>query len=308
MLRVDTNAPQEIMEMGQSFNTLLEKLQGLVASSKNSSSENASISHELSTTALGVGNNVEESVVIVEQVTAQTKIAQDEIIHAISDAQDSKEEIIGANHSLTSAKSELVSLVKEVERAAESEVELAQNMENLSRETYEVKNVLSSIADISDQTNLLALNAAIEAARAGEYGRGFAVVADEVRKLAERTQHSLSEISIIINVVIQAISDSSTKMSENSKNILELVDTALSTESKVDEVIIIVNNTVKATEKTLEDFQSTGKNVEIIVSKIEGINELSSTNARSVEEIAAAAEHLNGLTNELNSKLETFKA
>ena len=305
--RVDTDAPKEITEMGNSFNTLLHSLQDLITNSKQSSTENASIAHELSTTALGVGNKVEDSVVIVNEASTQAKEVQGKIINAISDAQDSKKDIIKANENLGTARDDIISLTSKVQNTAETEAEMAQNMETLSRDASEVKNILVVIGDIADQTNLLALNAAIEAARAGEHGRGFAVVADEVRKLAERTQKTLSEINATISIVVQSIGDASTQMSNNSDEIQELANLAQGVEEKINDTVTIVNNAVASTDKTVEEFETTGRNVEIIVTKVEEINEISSTNARSVEEIAAAAEHLNTMTDELNSKLETFR-
>ena len=305
--RVDTDAPQEIMQMGESLNSLLASLQDILSTTKQSSTKNASISHELSTTALSVRNNVEDSVVKVEDSTAQAKDIQNEITRAIVDAKESKDDIVKANENLVTARHDIISLTSKVQETAETEAELAQSMETLSHDANEVKSVLAVIGDIADQTNLLALNAAIEAARAGKHGRGFAVVADEVRKLAERTQKTLSEINATISVVVQSIIDASTRMNSNSQEIQELVNIAQGVEDRINGTVDIVNDAVQVSGKTVKDFEKAGKDVDVIVHKSEEINALSSTNARSIEEIAAAAEHLNTLTNELNSKLEIFR-
>jgi len=96
---------------------------------------------------------------------------------------------------------------------------LSSRTAQIVQQSQEIKSVVSIINDIAEQTNLLALNAAIEAARAGEHGRGFAVVADEVRKLAEKTQKSISEINVTINVLVQSISDASTDIEKQAQGI-----------------------------------------------------------------------------------------
>jgi methyl-accepting chemotaxis protein len=306
-IKVDENAPEELSEMASSFNGLMGSLKELIETSKRSSSENASISHELSTTAMGVGTNVEKSVSVVNEATKKAVDIQSEINSAISDAQESKKDIIEANQNLIAARQDVISLTSKVQQSAELEVELAHRMNTLSHEASEVKSVLEVISDIADQTNLLALNAAIEAARAGEHGRGFAVVADEVRKLAERTQKSLTEINATINVIVQSIGDVSGQMTSNSEDIQALADTASAVEAKINLTVQIVDAAVKASDRTVNDFTKTGKDVESIVTQITQINDISSQNARNVEEIAAAADHLNSMTDDLHAKLETFR-
>ena len=306
-IKVDENAPLELSQMASSFNSLIATLKDLIENSKQSASENASISHELSTTAMGVGENVEKSVLVIDEATKKAGGIKDEIQRAILDAQESKKDIIRANENLRAAREEIVHLTSKVQSSAQLEIELADRMQTLSHDANEVKSVLGIISDIADQTNLLALNAAIEAARAGEHGRGFAVVADEVRKLAERTQRSLTEINATINVIVQSIVDVSGQMSSNSEEIQELSNSASDVEMKINESVSIVNEAVHASDRTVSDFEKTGKNVESIVAQVSQINEISSKNARNVEEIAAAADHLNSMTNELHTKLETFR-
>ena len=223
------------------------------------------------------------------------------------EAIEGKEELTKANTFLKDANQAILTLTQEIHYSAQTESELAQKIQQLSHDAEPVKEVLVVIGDIADQTNLLALNAAIEAARAGEHGRGFAVVADEVRKLAERTQKSLQEINATINVIVQSIVDSSERMTSNSQKVESLAEAASTVEVKINGMFSVMNNATLVSDKTTQNYLKTGSDIETMIANVNQINDISSQNARSVEEIAGAAEHLSRMTETLNLKLSEFR-
>ncbi|WP_441301374.1 methyl-accepting chemotaxis protein [Campylobacter sputorum] len=225
----------------------------------------------------------------------------------MQDARGGKEDLTKANEYINETSSSIVALTEKIQQSANTETELAQRMDQLCKDAEQVKIILTTINEIADQTNLLALNAAIEAARAGEHGRGFAVVADEVRKLAEKTQSSLIEINATINTIVQSITDSSEKMNDNAKSMDNLTNIANQAREQMVSMSEVMQKAIKVSEKTVASYISNGENIEDITKSIDNINEISNKNARSIEEIASACEHLNKMTETLNNKLYEFR-
>ena len=306
-IKIPIYGKDEIAKISKDINDFIERIRVLISDTKHLSSENSSVANELSSTSLQTGKRVEKSTEIVEETNQRCKVMQENMKESLAVAQAGKDDLQKASTHIKTATEAIRSLSAQIIDSANVENQMADKIDQLSRDAEQVKSVLVVINDIADQTNLLALNAAIEAARAGEHGRGFAVVADEVRQLAERTQKSLTEINATINVIVQAINDSSEQMGINSKQIQELTHVASDVEKTINVMSETMNNAIAMSDKTMQDYIATGKNVNEIMEGISNINQISSENARSVEEIASAAEHLNKMTDALNSKLSVFR-
>jgi len=305
---VQTNTKDEINDTMQSVNALLRDISHAISGAKNNAMENASIAEELSSTSLQIGKRAEEESAVVEQTVYDTKAVAQDISEASEQANKSKRVTLVAQSSLEKAQGILNETIAQLTQTVEAEVMINDRLNHLSNEASQVRIVLEVIGDIADQTNLLALNAAIEAARAGEHGRGFAVVADEVRKLAERTQKSLIETNATINVIVQSIGDISGEMNKNTQRVQKLELLANEVEKQTEEAVTLLGESVSASNEVVLKTEHNAKLIhDVIVDKITIINSLSSSNARSVEEIASAAEHLAKLSGVLNNTLSEFK-
>jgi len=305
--RLNINGNNEITQANSKINKFIERIQSTLDGIKSSSSETASVANELSVTAMQVGKRVEKEAEIIEGNVKSSEDITALINSSVEKATATKDDIISASENLNSVRAEILNMVSKIQHTSEVEAELSSKLNQLSNDAEQVKSVLTVINDIADQTNLLALNAAIEAARAGEHGRGFAVVADEVRQLAERTQKSLNEINTTISVIVQAIIDASDNMNKNAETIQDLSSVSTQVESKINETNKIMNESVSVANESLNDSVDIATKLNARIKNTAHMSQLANSNARNVEEMATAIEHLHNMTEELSAQLNSFK-
>jgi methyl-accepting chemotaxis protein len=305
--KITTGTNDEIADSMSQVNRLVTELSNILDGAKKSAAENASVAEELSATSLQIGGRTEDTARAVEETKQVTQAVASILLTGQENSKRAGVQIEDASKEVSSAARDVLSVSSSLQSIVGEQMDLSERLERLSTEAEQVKSVLSVISDIAEQTNLLALNAAIEAARAGEHGRGFAVVADEVRKLAERTQKSLSESNATVSVIVQSVNDATEIMSRSAKNIQELGEKSQTVEHTMKNTVETITNAAAIASQTAKDAEVGSEKTKEVIAQITMISELSTTNARSVEEIASAAEHLAKLSDSLSTSLSQFK-
>jgi len=171
-------------------------------------------------------------------------------------------------------------LKKQSEVISDTNSEVADSMRQLQERTDAVKNIASTIFEISSQTNLLALNASIESARAGEAGRGFAVVADEIRQLAEKTRLETENIARILS-----------ELSDNAAYAAEAVNKSVNATEAQDEMI----------GQALQAFEDMNGNVGQLISDIGEIDNMLTSLSEANNQIVENIMHLSATTEEVTA-------
>lgn len=157
-----------------------------------------------------------------------TKIASDETYQVEQKSKETKAAELAYETSIQTKTATLegIKVIKDMVHLAEAIVAdmsaACLAVEDVRKQSQQIKALVGNIQDIAELTDLLALNAAIEAARAGDKGKGFAIVSGEVRSLASRTAKAATAIQAVAEQndkvafqVGQKIMEGSTRAEEN---------------------------------------------------------------------------------------------
>jgi methyl-accepting chemotaxis protein len=278
----------EIGEMSRYFNKTFENIKNLIGAIKYKV-------NALTNTSLELSSNMAKTSTAVEEISAQFKDMDNLIIKQAEEAGEAVragenirinienlnklveeqsesvnisssaiEEMTANIHSVTRT---LIDNIKNVSTLTEASEfgrtglqMVAQEIQEIARDSEGLLEINAVMNSIASQTNLLSMNAAIEAAHAGESGRGFAVVADEIRKLAESSGKQ-SKTTVGMLKKIKTSIDNITKSSNEVLARFGAIDTGVKTVSEHEQNI----------RNSMEEQEAGGKQMLETVSRLRDI-------------------------------------
>lgn len=294
-------------EIGQSFNTMSENLQHVMARVNEHAQNVANSVHRLqeitSITTAGASEQLAQAEHINSAMNEMATTAEQATRYAADAAAATND----ADEQANSAKLVMVEAMGAVDILADTVNGAQEVIKNLGIESENIGQVLSVINGIAEQTNLLALNAAIEAARAGEQGRGFAVVADEVRTLATRTQESTEEISAIIERLQNGAKQAVSAMENGSSQAAEGVEMT----EKAVEALAGISGTMNIIKDMNTQIASAAEEQSAVAQEIKNnsmaLNELAEAAAEGANSTRGASDELQSYATELESMVAEFR-
>jgi methyl-accepting chemotaxis protein len=287
-------------EMRSNLMRTVAEVVGEAQSVAASASHLSSAAKQVATSSANQAQSTASAAAAVEELTVS-------IDHVANNADDAHQRAVDAGGLASVSGKEVQAASHEVTSVATSVDESARTIHELSEKVQQIGNVTTVIREVADQTNLLALNAAIEAARAGESGRGFAVVADEVRKLAERTTHSVQEISSMIAAVQQEATNAVTSMQASKAMVTNVVSTAGRAGDSMENIQTAASSVRDAVSSISDALREQRTASTELAKNVESIAQMSEENMAAIDSVAATAGSLAETSERLQTTIRYFK-
>ena len=333
--RIQVLNDNELGQLSKACNTVMEKLQSMIHTVKESVSglqEKSSALHSNSETTLNKIATIKEDVSDIDnQVENQNSLATtvsqnvqnlhnvidsltnniSEQTNAISQSSTAIEEITANIDSITkninSMSTEYESIVKDAKEGKRLQDLVKKQVEEIEEKAADLQNANVIITNISAQTNLLAMNAAIEAAHAGKAGVGFSVVAGEIRALAINSNKQTESIGLMLSNINEAVKGIVEVSGESAQSFDRLGQRISNMENMLEQIRNGINEQNLGAQNILEMMQIIDNSARTIISESEEMAQDSDYVQSSMKELHASAESILENTHQMVDNLNDVK-
>lgn len=329
------NRKDELGLMAQALSGLMNELQGVIRSVKDSSVVLADAGQNLNDFANSTRQTADEINSAVGDISkgALTQVEDTEnAMNQVDYMGNTIDQIVNragtlfqTSEAMEISKNDAEEIISQLTVSSEKTYEAVRSIErqvNLTDESVgEIQEAVKLISSIASETNLLSLNASIEAARAGEAGKGFAVVATEIQKLADESSRSAKKIGEVIKN-LSAESKNTVDAMESIHAIIEEQQTKLQqTKDKFEDVSQGIQSSMNEIKEIRNDSNACGGARVQVTDAIRSLSAVAEQNAAATEQTTASMDELNKtmsilaekadelgvLANSMQERLEFFK-
>ena len=292
--------------LGSALDNMLTNLNSIMQDLKEGTFALNSATNEILATTAQVSSGASQTFSAVSQTSASIEQIKQTAKVSSGKATQTAESTSKAMEIAKSGTEELNENMRGLNQIKEKMDLIASNIIQLSEQSQQIGEIITTVEDIANQSNMLAVNASIEAIKAGEQGKGFSVVAQELKNLAEQSKQGTKQVQKIL-FDIQKVTGTLVMVAEQGGKAVESgVKQAQNAKTSMDQLSSSVYNAANASKQIAASYDQELAGMDQISGAMGSIKEATSQNLSSIKQVEMSARDLSTLSQKLKEVISHY--